>query len=256
MLCRGGGSLEDLWSFNVEAVVRAVAACKTPIVVGVGHETDVTLAEFAADLRAATPTAAAELISRPTSELLSEIQGLHVGLRKALRHRAQMLVQRVDRAELGLLTPTAYLNTLESRLSTANGRLPRLVERGLAQQTNSIQVLWESMSLEMNAAQNSANRSAQLLESGLMAAQRRNIAALDSRVDSLGSVVEAVSPTNPGAWLCLLQPQHGNAVVRSVLDVQTGDALRATVADGEILVNVREKTELRGPFNEDVKNSR
>ncbi|KJR43740.1 MAG: exodeoxyribonuclease VII large subunit [Limnobacter sp.] len=257
VLCRGGGSLEDLWSFNVEAVVRAVAACKTPIVVGVGHETDVTLAEFAADLRAATPTAAAELISRPTSELLSEIQGLHVGLRKALRHRAQMLVQRVDRAELGLLTPTAYLNTLESRLSTANGRLPRLVERGLAQQTNSIQVLWESMSLEMNAAQNSANRSAQLLESGLMAAQRRNIAALDSRVDSLGSVVEAVSPQRTlERGYAFLQPQHGNAVVRSVLDVQTGDALRATVADGEILVNVREKTELRGPFNEDVKNSR
>ena len=257
VLCRGGGSLEDLWSFNVEAVVRAVAACKTPIVVGVGHETDVTLAEFAADLRAATPTAAAELISRPTSELLSEIQSLHVGLRKALRHRAQMLVQRVDRAELGLLTPTAYLNTLESRLSTANGRLPRLVERGLAQQNNSIQVLWESVSLEMNAAQNSANRSAQLLESGLMAAQRRNIAASDSRVDRLGSVVEAVSPQRTlERGYAFLQPQHGNAVVRSVLDVQTGDALRATVADGEILVNVREKTELRGPFNEDVKNSR
>lgn len=168
-----------------------------------------------------------------------------------------MLVQRVDRAELGLLTPTAYLNTLESRLSTANGRLPRLVERGLAQQTNSIQVLWESMSLEMNAAQNSANRSAQLLESGLMAAQRRNVAALDSRVDSLGSVVEAVSPQRTlERGYAFLQPQHGNAVVRSVLDVQTGDALRATVADGEILVNVREKTELRGPFNEDVKNSR
>ena len=216
-----------------------------------------TLAEFAADLRAATPTAAAELISWPTSELLSEIQSLHVGLRKALRHRAQMLVQRVDRAELGLLTPTAYLNTLESRLSTANGRLPRLVERGLAQQNNSIQVLWESVSLEMNAAQNSANRSAQLLESGLMAAQRRNIAALDSRVDRLGSVVEAVSPQRTlERGYAFLQPQHGNAVVRSVLDVQTGDALRATVADGEILVNVREKTELRGPFNEDVKNSR
>jgi len=215
------------------------------------------LAEFAADLRAATPTAAAELISRPTSELLSEIQGLHVGLRKALRHRAQMLVQRVDRAELGLLTPTAYLHALESRLNNASSRLPRLVERGLAQQTNSIQVLWESASNEMGEAQNSATRSAQFLDSTLSSAQRRNIAALVSRLDRLGSVVEAVSPQRTlERGYAFLRPQHGNAVVRSVLDVQTGDALRATLADGEILVNVREKTELRGPLTEDVKNSR
>jgi exodeoxyribonuclease VII large subunit len=90
-----------------------------------------------------------------------------------------------------------------------------------------------------------------------MAVQRRNIAALDSRVDRLGSVVEAVSPQRTlERGYAFLQPQHGNAVVRSVADVQAGDALRATLADGEILVNVREKTELRGPFHEDVKNSR
>lgn len=257
VLCRGGGSLEDLWCFNVEAVVRAVAACKTPIVVGVGHETDVTLAEFAADLRAATPTAAAELISRPTRELLAEIQGLHMGLRKALRHRAQMLVQRVDRAELGLLTPTAYLNSLESRLSSASSRLPKLVERGLVQQSNSIGGLWQSMSLEMEASQNSVDRSTQFLQSALSAAQRRRMAAFDSSIERLGSVVEAVSPQRTlERGYAFLQPEGRDTVIRSVADVQTGDGLRATLADGEIVVNVREKTELRGPFNEDVKNSR
>ena len=257
ILCRGGGSLEDLWSFNMEAVVRAVAACKTPIVVGVGHETDVTLAEFAADLRAATPTAAAELISRPTRELLTEIQGLHVGLRKALRHRAQTLVQRVDRAELGLLTPTAYLHALESRLNNASSRLPRLVEHSFRREANSVQSLWESISLEMNAVQVSANRGAQSLESRLMGAQRRGIAVLDSRLDRLDSVVEAVSPQRTlDRGYAFLQPQHGDAVIRSVMDVEPGAALRATLSDGEILVNVREKTELRGPLTEDVKNSR
>lgn len=257
ILCRGGGSLEDLWSFNMEAVVRAVAACKTPIMVGVGHETDVTLAEFAADLRAATPTAAAELISRPTRELLTEIQGLHVGLRKALRHRAQTLVQRVDRAELGLLTPTAYLHALESRLNNASSRLPRLVEHSFRREANSVQSLWESISLEMNAVQVSANRGTQSLESRLMGAQRRGIAVLDSRLDRLDSVVEAVSPQRTlERGYAFLQPQHGDAVIRSVMDVEPGAALRATLSDGEILVNVREKTELRGPLTEDVKNSR
>lgn len=257
VLCRGGGSLEDLWSFNVEAVVRAVAACKTPIVVGVGHESDVTLAEFAADLRAATPTAAAELISRPTRELLADIQGLHSNLRRALRHRAQLLVQQLDRAELGLVTPTAYVNSLQLRLTHAVTRLPGVARRHIAQHTDGIARLGQHLIDDMDVAQTQANRNVQLLGQGLQAAQSKRMSNVDGNLQRLGSVIEAVSPQRTlERGYAFLQPEQGDAVIRSVQQVQPGDGVRATLADGEILMNVREKTGVHGLATMDDSKSR
>jgi exodeoxyribonuclease VII large subunit len=91
LVARGGGSLEDLWAFNEEIVARAIAACDTPVVTGIGHEVDTTIADFTADLRAATPTAAAELATPAREELLAEIEGqaerLGLGMRRLLRVR-------------------------------------------------------------------------------------------------------------------------------------------------------------------------
>lgn len=257
ILCRGGGSLEDLWSFNIEAVVRAVAACKTPVVVGVGHESDVTLAEFAADLRAATPTAAAELISKPTQELLTQVQNLHNNLRRALRHRAQLLVQQVDRAEMRLLTPTAYVNSLESKIQNALNRMPRLVQRQLQQHETAASNLSQALSLEMGKTQVLANQRLESAAVVMHTAQNRHLTAMEGRLQRLGAVVEAVSPQRTlERGYAFLQPEGGEAVVRSVSQVETGDNLRATLADGEIVLNVREKTSLRGPSAKRSQNSR
>jgi exodeoxyribonuclease VII large subunit len=97
ILARGGGSLEDLWPFNDEQVVRAVAAHPCPIVVGVGHETDVTLAEFAADVRAATPSAAAELGVPDRRDVLRLIDDLSVRLVSGLTSRTKVAAERLER---------------------------------------------------------------------------------------------------------------------------------------------------------------
>ena len=96
LLCRGGGSIEDLWAFNEEVLAQAIARSTLPIVVGVGHETDFTIADFVADVRAPTPSAAAELISKHYDELLHRIGTQHQRLRRCLLRYFELQTQRLD----------------------------------------------------------------------------------------------------------------------------------------------------------------
>ena len=122
LLVRGGGSIEDLWAFNDERVARAIRASALPVIVGVGHESDFTIADFAADLRAATPTAAAELVAPEQQGLLREL-GLR--LRALARAGARALgerAQRLDYALRILASPRAPLRGLEARIADLRGR--------------------------------------------------------------------------------------------------------------------------------------
>lgn len=139
LLVRGGGSLEDLWAFNDERVVRAVASSGLPIVCGVGHETDVTLCDLAADLRAPTPTAAAELAAPARAALLQMLASLERGLTLRTEQRLQSLGQRLDRIALRLSRPSdalarqrRVLELLAQRAAVAPGRRVELQRQRLA----------------------------------------------------------------------------------------------------------------------------
>ena len=118
IVCRGGGSLEDLWAFNDEAVVRALVACPIPVVCGVGHETDVTLADLAADLRAPTPTAAAELAAPVRAEAMDRLGALARALRSAVGRRLDQQGQRLDRLALQIGRPVRWVAQQSARLAT------------------------------------------------------------------------------------------------------------------------------------------
>ncbi|MBS1989170.1 MAG: exodeoxyribonuclease VII large subunit [Cyanobacteria bacterium SZAS LIN-3] len=120
IVARGGGSIEDLWSFNTEVVARAVAECTIPIISGVGHETDITICDLVADLRAPTPTAAAELVARGSIELLDKWNNLHRQLNSSME---QKLLHA--RRELLRLSPINALNRYQNRLELAAVNISR-----------------------------------------------------------------------------------------------------------------------------------
>jgi exodeoxyribonuclease VII large subunit len=210
LLVRGGGSLEDLWAFNDERVVRAVATSGLPVVCGVGHETDVTLCDLAADLRAPTPTAAAELAAPAREALLSQLASLDRALTLRLDHRLQSLAQRLDRLALRLSRPSDLI-ARQQRL------LGLLAQRAAAAPRRRVEL--------------QAQRLAHLAQR-LDRAEREVVLRQRSRLDALQARLQALDPhhvlARGYAWL---DDGQGGAIT-SVAALAPGREVRTVLADG------------------------
>lgn len=134
LVVRGGGSIEDLWAFNDEAVARTLAVSPAPTIAGVGHETDTTIADYVADRRAATPTAAAELASAGWFEAAAEIDALEYALRRTIQSALETRMQALDRLALRLVHPAQRLAATRQRLELLAHRLQAAMQQRMAQQ--------------------------------------------------------------------------------------------------------------------------
>jgi exodeoxyribonuclease VII large subunit len=223
VLCRGGGSLEDLWAFNDERVVRAVARSPIPVVCGVGHETDVTLADFAADLRAPTPTAAAEMATLAQVDALGRLEALQRRLARRVRHALDTHDQRLDAAALRLARPALALRRQAGALALVEQRLGAAARQAVPARSSRL-------------AQNAARL---VRGAGVSLAQRA------ARLDALQARLAALDPhrvlRRGYAWLA----DADGRPVSSVRDLAVGQRLRAVLADGSARVEVKDTTPSR-----------
>ena len=242
IVCRGGGSLEDLWAFNDENVVRAVAGCAIPVVSGVGHETDVTLTDLAADLRAPTPTAAAELATPLRSDALLRLQALQQALQRAAGRRLDNQAQRLDRLALQMGRPARLLAPQSARLDGLQMRLRQALRQAIdGPQRRQGDLARRLAAAQRGQRQQQAERLARLaLRLAAQDPQRVLARGYAWLADGSGRPVTQAAGLSPGARLSA-QWADGRAAVQ-VLDVVLDgvlDEVLDEVLDGALAVSPR-----------------
>ncbi|MDP3977470.1 MAG: exodeoxyribonuclease VII large subunit [Pseudomonas sp.] len=241
ILARGGGSLEDLWCFNEEAVARAVAACVTPIVCAVGHETDVSICDFVADVRAPTPSAAAELLAPDASELVQRLHSLQRRLVMRMHNRLERERLRLDGLTRRLRHPGERLRQHAQRLDDLEMRLTRAFERQLNTRRERL------ARLQTRLAGQHPERILQLLRQRLGSlaerlprAMREGLKERRLQLQSQVQTLQAVSPlATLGRGYSILLDERGRAVRRAA-DTHLGQRLKARLGEGELDVRVED----------------
>lgn len=237
LLVRGGGSMEDLWSFNDESLARLIAASRIPIISGVGHETDFTIADFVADLRAPTPTAAAELACRPRRDMLNDIATLTERLARHQQRMLENLSMRLDRLSGRLVSPAQKMRADRVQLNHALRQLDAGLRATLTRNQNRLAMLNQALDHGAPELNHSRNRVAALV-ARLDRAVDRNISQTARRFERAHTQFETINPRAVlGRGYAIVYDDKGH-VQRDPAAMHDGQALTLELEKGTQQVRV------------------
>lgn len=231
ILCgRGGGSIEDLWGFNSEAVARAIVASKVPVISAVGHEIDFTIADFVADLRAPTPSAAAELAVKNTEDILKEIKALKNRSLQSVVGKLQNLRQQAKLLDSKLIDPQRRLQDLSMRCDELTERLSRVTLNTIAKRQQRVRLLEKSL-ISPAILLRQSQQQLGLLNLKISEAMKKKIIKSRSQLSESAKVLDSISPLkvlDRGYAMA----QKNKKIIRSSRQLKKGDSVNIQFAEG------------------------
>ena len=245
ILARGGGSIEDLWAFNNEEVARAIVNCPTPIISAVGHETDFTISDFVSDLRAPTPSIAAEIISQPYSELIETLEGYQNYISRSVISQIDLQRTQITNLIKRIRHPGDKLREISQKLDYIETTLIQNINQEISFKKNGLNL--KDLSLQQNSPQNKVKEAKVYLQNAskdLLKALKLEIERKSTVLAEIVATLQAVSPLSVlSRGYSIISTEPDGKILSSSNQVEIGQSISAILSKGSIKAEIKSKDE-------------